>query len=208
MGNWIRKNLVLVAGILLPALLVAGFFLLQDGPRLTAEPPGHDFLVVGYLHDGGHPRDYRISFEVRDGRLQGRATPNPETRARPDRRLPVIYRYEAALNRFSEVAWEVPEGLDGLEEPVEFTPAGTEDLELDKAGRSPDGYLFEYGGYRGGGGLLGGLFGIGRRHRADYLLTRDGAYFRLPDPVPATRVYDHGRDLHFLGWVVGGEASR
>jgi hypothetical protein len=51
MRKWVRQNLVLVAGIVLPVLLVAGFMLLQGVPKVLADPPQYDFLVVGYHYD-------------------------------------------------------------------------------------------------------------------------------------------------------------
>lgn len=203
MTDWIRKNLVLVAGIVLPVLLVTAFFVLQRAPRMLADPPDHDFLIVAYRHDARHPRDFHLSFEVRDGRLYGRATPLGQGNAYPGRQHAALFRYEAGAHVFSEVTWDLPEGLDGLQEPATFAVDAVRGLRLDKARRSPDGYLFEFGGYRGRGGLLGELFGMGRRYDAPYVLERNGAIFRLP-PID-TRPYYYGSDVHFLGWVLGEE---
>ena len=75
MTDWIRKNLVLVAGIVLPVVLVAGFLIIERTPRALTDPPEYDFLIVAYRYDVQHPRDFHLSFEVKDGRLEGRATP-------------------------------------------------------------------------------------------------------------------------------------
>ncbi|MGD8359713.1 MAG: hypothetical protein PVG42_16785 [Lysobacterales bacterium] len=203
MQNWIRKNLVLIAGIVLPVLMVAAFLVLQSAPKLLAEPPKYDFLLVGYRYDPQLPRDYRLSFEVRDGHLQARASPVTEPNTYPNRQNAKLLRYHAAGNSFSEIAWDLPEGLDGLTEPVTFPVEAVRDLRLDNRNRSPDGYVFEYAAYRGRGGLLGELFGMGRRYRNNYVLNRNGAYFELPDP--GTYAYAYGYELQFLGWVVADE---
>ena len=74
MGQWIKENLVLISGILLPMLLVAGFFVLSRAPAMLADPPGYDFILVGYHYDYQHESNYTLDFEVRDGHLTARAT--------------------------------------------------------------------------------------------------------------------------------------
>lgn len=205
MGKWIRQNLVLVAGIVLPVLLVAGFLVLERAPMALAEPPRYDFIAIGYRYDAQHPRRFHLSFEVRDGRLQGRATPHGEGNTWPNRQHAAIFRYRAGQKAFDEIAWDLPDDLDDIEEPVTFEIDEIGDLRLDKARRSPDGYVFEYAGYRGRGGLLGELFGMGRRYDSAYVLSKNGAYFDLPAP-PAGPYY-YGHDMHFMGWVIDGAAK-
>ncbi len=48
----------------------------------------------------------------------------------------------------------------------------TDDLKLNKRKKSPDGYSFEYLGYRGRGGLLGEIFGMRRRYETQFLEIR------------------------------------
>ena len=81
MGKWIKENLVLVSGILLPVLLVGGFFILSNLPKVLNDPPVYDFLLVGYHYDYQNPGNYYLSFEVRDGKLEGRAIPRGEDNA-------------------------------------------------------------------------------------------------------------------------------
>jgi hypothetical protein len=119
----------------------------------------------------------------------------------PNRQHAGIFRYSAASNSFTEIAWDLPEGLDDIEESVTFEVDEVAGLTLDKTNRSPDGYVFEYAGYRGRGGLLGELFGMGRRYDSNYVLNRNGAIFNLPSP--ASTPYYYGHDLHFMAWVIG-----
>lgn len=76
MGKWIKENLVLVSGILLPVLLVVGFFVLSNVTRVLADPPTYDFLLVGYRYDRQRPLDYQVAFEVKDGKLNGQVIPD------------------------------------------------------------------------------------------------------------------------------------
>jgi hypothetical protein len=198
MGKWIKANLVLVSGIVLPVLLVAGFFILNTAPRLLADPPEYDFLLVGYRYDYQHPADYYLSFEVRDGKLTGRAIPRGEGNGNFNRQYAGIFRYDAAANSFEEIVYELPEGLEDIEESTPLPLLETSHLKLDKRRRSPDGYTYEFLGYRGRGGLLGEVFGMKRRYDSDYVLKKDGAYFDLPKPV-SDPYYQN--DLHFMGWI-------
>ncbi len=199
MKEWIRKNLVLVSGILLPVLLVGGFFVLGNAPRILAEPPEYDFLLVGYRYDYQHPSNYYLSFEVRDGKLTGRAIPRDENNANSNRQYAGIFRYDAAANNFEEIVYELPDDLDSIEEPTPLLLEETSGLTLDKRRKSPDGYAFEFRSYRGSGGLLGEMFGSRRRYESNYQLKKGNAYFDLPKPVSDPY---YRNDLHFMGWVI------
>lgn len=199
MGNWIRQNLVLISGIVLPILLVGGFFALSSAPRMLTDPPGYDFLLVAYRYDYRIPADYYLSFEVRNNRLTGRAIPRDESNAHLNRQHAGIFRYVAAHNTFEEIVYDLPEDLDGIGEAVPLPLIATAALKLDKRRKSPDGYTYEYLGYRGSGGLLGEMFGMRRRYESDYVLKKDSAYFSLPQPVSAPY---YPSDLHFMGWII------
>ena len=206
MGKWIKENLVLVSGILLPVLLVGGFFILNNAPRVLADPPNYDFVLVGYRYDYQHPSDYYLTFEVRDGKLSGRAVPKGEGNANFNRQYAGIFRYDAAANTFEEIVYDLPDGLEGIEEPIPLLLTETSGLTLDKHRKSPDGYNFEFLGYRGRGGLLGEMFGMRRRYESDYVLKKDGAYFDLPKPF--SDAYYYQNDLHFMGWVIEEDSAQ
>ena len=199
MSKWIRENLVLVSGIVLPVLLVAGFFVLNKAPTMLADPPGYDFVLVGYRYDYQHPGNYYLSFEVRDGRLTGRAVPRDKHNANINRQYANIFRYDAAANTFAEIVYDLPEGLDDIDESIALELEETSGLKLDKRRLSPDGYAFEFLGYRGRGGLLGEMFGMRRRNESGYVLKKDSAYIDLPRPVSDPHYHN---DLHFMGWVI------
>jgi hypothetical protein len=205
MIKWIKDNLVLVSGILLPVLLVAGFFVLNKMPRMLADPPAYDFLLVGYQYDYQNPSDYYLSFEVRDGKLHGRASPKGDDNRNINRQQAGIFRYRAKDNTFEEIIFDLPAGVDQLEEsvPLDLGEAGT--LKLDKRKTSPDGYQFEFLGYRGRGGILGEIFGMNRRYESNYVLKKGSAYIDLPQPW--TDSYYYQNDLHFMGWIME-EGSR
>lgn len=199
MNRWIKNNLVLISGIVLPILLIGGFFILSNAPRIMADPPKYDFVLVGYRYDYQRPGNYYLSFEVRDGKLTGRAIPRDDSNANFNRQYAGIFRYDAAANAFEEIVYELPEGLENIEESTALPLTETSGLKLDKRRQSPDGYVYEFRGYRGRGGLLGEMFGMRRRYESDYVLKKDNAYFDLPRP--ASDPY-YQNDLHFMGWVI------
>ena len=205
MKRWITENLVLVSGILLPVLLVGGFFILNTAPRLLADPPQYDFVLVAYHYDYQHPTDYFLSFEVRDSKLVGKATPRNDSNT-TTRQNASVFRYRSTDNAFEEIIYDLPDGLDEIDGSIPLILAETDDLILDKHKQSPDGYSFEFLGYRGRGGLLGEMFGMGRRYESGYVLKKGGANFELPKPSSNSNYYQN--DLHFMGWVINEDADR
>ena len=205
MGKWIKQNLVFISGILLPALLVLGFFILERMPRTLSDPPAYDFLLAGYHYDYQHPADFILSFEVRDGRLRGRASPRSDDNAYTNRQFARLFRYRSGDERFEEIVFDLPEGLDELKEPLAIDLPEAENLQLDKRAKSPDGFQFEFMGYRGRGGLLGEIFGMSRSHESNYVLKKDSVYIDLPNP--SSEPYQYQNDLHFLGWVLAEDSG-
>lgn len=196
MADWIRNNLVLVAGIVLPVLLVAAFLLLQSFPGVSPPSPKFDFVAAGYYHAPNSPQPYTLSFEVRDGRLQGIARPRKEASHRENMRVN-LFHYDASENRISDIEWALPDGLDSLEEPARFEIDGASGFDLDPSIESPDGFRLDWAGYRSRG-LLGELFGF-QRQPSQWVLKHGDKVFELPVFEPL-RFY--GRDqLVFLGWV-------
>jgi hypothetical protein len=204
MGKWIRENLVLVSGILLPLLLVGGFLVLNSMPRMLADPPEYDFLLVGYRYDYQNPSNYYLAFEVRDGKLSGRAIVKGQNQQHLNRQYAGIFLYRAKDQTFEEIAFDLPTGLEDLTESVELDLGDASGLNLDKRKTSPDGYQFEYLGYRGRGGLLGEIFGMNRRYESNYVLKKDGTYIDLPEPTLDPYYYQN--ELHFMGWVMEQDA--
>lgn len=200
MGKWIKENLVLLSGILLPVLLVGGFFILNRLPGALADPPAYDFLLIVFHNDYQNPRDYYLTFEVRDGKLSGRVSPTDEEHRHITRKNAGIFRYRTNSNAFEEIVFDLPEGLHQLEASVPLDLGKAAHLKLDKRQQSPDGYQFDFLGYLGHGGLLGEMFGMGRRYENSYGLKKGDRYFELPELSSDLNSYQH--DLQFMGWVV------
>ena len=206
MNRWIKDNLVLVSGIVLPVLLVAGFFILSKAPQVLSDPPRYDFLVISYDYDYQHSSNYTLSFEVRNTQLHGKAVPRKEDDLRTNRQKARIFRYDVAGNSFEELIYDLPENVEVIEEPVPLQLGEIDELTLDKRSKSPDGYQFEYLGYKGNGGLLGDIFGMGRRYESNFVLKKGSAHFSLPAPTGDPHYFP--RDLHFMGWITESEGDQ
>lgn len=204
MKAWLKENLVLVSGIVLPVLLVGAFFVLNSAPRFLSDPPTTDFVLVAYQYDYQHVNDYSLSFEVRDGKLTGKVSPRNQNNAN-ERQVANIFRYNVAQNTFEEIVYDLPENLKGFDEPVRINLPNADHLHLDKRKQSPDGYTFEFIGYRGVG-LLGELFGMRRRSQSGYELKKGNARFALPKPASNTNYYQN--NLQFMGWVVEEDSEQ
>ncbi len=201
MTKFIRENLVLVAGIVLPVLLIIGFLILAHLPKAMLTPPQYDFLVVGYRYDHQHQRNYYLSFEIKNNKLQGIVTPKDNTSTYHNRQHASLFLYNLAEDRFTEISYRLPEEVDNLEQQTFFAIPELERHEFSENLVSPDGYRFEYLGHRGRGGLLGEIFGMGRRHTSQYVLTKNSAHVELPFPATQPHYY-YSHNLSFLGWIV------
>ena len=202
MLKFLKENRVLVAGIALPVLLVIAFLMLANVPRTMLTPPKHDFLVVGYRYDHNQIRTYHLNFEVKNGIINGRATPIKQGANNYNQsQHATLFLYDATSNSFEEVIYDLPEGVNDLDKSLSFSVPDLIGVNFSKKQTSPDDYRFKYLGYRGRGGLLGEVFGMKRRYDSHYVLTQDGAHFELPNPSHQPNYY-FGQNLSFVGWVV------
>lgn len=185
MMTFLKRNYALVAGIALPLLLVAAFFV--SGKALVVDVPDPRFdavVATNYSHRADCP--YRIGID--DGRLYIRV----RTPAQPDRcrQVPVIYVFEHATLYARKVDIDFYNVVDGK----------VVDPELDALNRdrivphpvSADGYTFERA-QRGDSGLFAALFGGGRAHRGNYVLKKAGRSVPVVGPQP---IYS----AEFIGW--------
>ena len=208
MTGWIKENLVLVSGILLPIILVGGFFMLSKAPQMLVDPPTHDFLLVGYRYDYQIQKenDYLFSFEVKNGKLTGEISARDDSNVSSYHQIASLYHISSDKQVFKEHRFEIPDDIDDLDSPVALNLEVTDHLRLDESAESPDGFQFERNHGRGRGGLLGEIFGMNRRYESSLILRKDNAVFVLPQLPDQQYVYNG--NLEFMGWVVAEGAER
>jgi hypothetical protein len=195
-AKFVRDNLVLVVGVTLPVLLMAGFLLASALPGRLSEPPKYDLLFWEYDYPAGVRLPVTLQLVVKDGVLtaQYTAVPVPDG-AYPNGTWRKLFRYEAAAGRVRELNLPFPADMATITGTREAVVEATKGLRIETTPQSPDGYELTFGDRRGGGLLLE-LFGGGRESGAR--LSKDG--HSVPITGGPGRPY---YSVEFLGWVTG-----
>lgn len=196
-GKFVKENLVLLAGVALPVLMMAGFLIASSLPRTLGDPPQYDlvFFVDDYNSSNGANLPATVHLVVKEGTLVAQYVPAVGDNAYGYWKK--IYRYEAATGTVREIPFGFPADLSNItalrEEPV----SGLEGVRLDTRLQAPDGYELASDEYRGNG-LIGDLFwrnGTGRPR------LRNGASSVPLELASDTQYYTYG-NIQFLGWVL------
>lgn len=195
-GNFIKDNLALVAGIAVPVLLVVGFLLTSTLGKLLTAPPAHTAYFI--YKDNGYNRNLPASREIKvaeDGSIVATLTPVKQKKdgGHFNAQTDIIVAYNAKNNTLTPINFEVPQGKT----KGEFTPAILKDVKLVTEATAADGYSVTYGN-RGGHSFVGDIFMA--RGADGYRIRKNGAVYRLPDPVINGTIYNNRYNLRFLGW--------
>ena len=197
LGKFVKDNIILLAGIALPVLMMLGFLLVSSMPQTLGAPPQYDlvFFVDDYATNTAGSIPVSVKLVVRNGTLMAQYT--PVTQDTSYGAWKKIYRFEAATRTVREIPFGYPLDAASItalrEEPV----AGLETVRLDTRLQAPDGYELASDDYRGDG-LIGDLFwrsGNGRPR------LRNGASSVPLELAADTQSYFYN-NLVFLGWVV------
>jgi hypothetical protein len=197
LGKFVKENLVLLAGIALPVVMMAGFLIASSLPQTLGDPPQFDlvFFVDDYNPSTGNNLPVTAKLIVRNGTLVAQYVPAAGDAAYGYWKK--IYRYEAATRTVREIPFGFPSDLNTLtalrEEPV----AGLENARLDTRLQAPDGYELASDEYRGNG-LIGDLFW---RNGTGQPRLRNGASSVPLELASDTQYYTYS-NIQFLGWVV------
>jgi hypothetical protein len=197
LGKFVRENLVLLAGIALPVVMMAGFLVASSLPQTLANPPQYDlvFFVDDYSSSNGNTLPATVNLVVRNGTLVAQYVPATGNNAYGYWKK--IYRFEAATRTIREIPFGLPSDVDTLTAMREEPVAGLEQVRLDTRLQAPDGYELSSDEYRGNG-LIGDLFwrnGSGRPR------LRNGASSVPLELASDTQYYTYG-NIQFLGWVL------
>lgn len=196
--SFLRENIVLVAGIALPVLLMAGFMVASSLPSRFSDPPRHDLIFA--VNEFGPNTSLPISVRliVKDQVLKAQYTriaPQPGGYAGAWKKL---YRYEAGSQAVRELAFGVPQDIEAITGTREDTVEATADIRLDTSLRSPDGYELTFGD-TGRSGLLTGLFWSSYSYEPRLKKGSSSVRLATGDNQPYISV----GNIEFIGWVVG-----
>ena len=203
-SRFLRDNLFLVAAFVLPAVVAVLFLVAMAVPTWTVPLPQHDLLMRIEQPYGQPPPEVFVDFNVRDGHVEAIVRPV----VRPENPLMGItypQRWTLMLVDHSTMqAREIP-----VDYPRTLPPGETRTIAVEAlAGRefvpgdsAPDGYSVTSLNTSGGGGIVGELFGMNRRHRRGVAVGKDGRTIEVDLPTP----YGESYGVIFpIGWTRNG----
>jgi hypothetical protein len=197
-AKFVKDNLVLVVGLTLPLLLMAGFLAVSALPDALSDSPKYDLVFSTPDYSASVPVTVRLL--VKNGVLVAQYTKPPGQAGSGVWKK--IYVFEASSRRVRQLAFGFPTDMDAIDGTREEPVASAAGLRLDTTLQSPDGYELTFGDRRGGGLLLD-LFGGGRRYEPRL---RKGSKSVVLAPA-VSEVFDYG-NVEFVGWVTGRNVAR
>jgi hypothetical protein len=193
MKNFIKENLVLVVGLTLPILLILIFFVSTVIPKLMSPPPQYEMLFTTKQYDYQNKPDYLIDFLVKNQKLMVKVNKN-ENKDRSDD-LTRLMVYDAKTDTVREITVDISKAAASVVDGVAVLQE-TENMMIDTAMVSPDGYHLDGPSY-GGGGMVGGLFGAGYRDNG-FRLRKGSIGYKIPN----TQQHYYYNQVKFVGWVI------
>jgi hypothetical protein len=191
--GFLRDNAFLVAAVALPALVAVFFVIANAIPQWTVADPAYDLVLRAARSYDATPATVTVTYVVRDGLVEAVVRPAlPNDHTPP----PALFLFEHDTMRVREIPLELPA----------IVPEGeTRIVPVDAlAGRpvigdreAPDGYRVETG-TRGGPGLVGDIFGMGR-YRSRLSLVKNGRVIPIELPPPDETPY--AAEVSMIGWV-------
>jgi hypothetical protein len=195
--EFVKANMVLVVGLTLPVVLMAGFLVASGLPQPLADPPKYSlvFAVTDYTQGAaGIPVNVRLVVE--DGVLKAQYTKLlPQLTGYENNVWKKLYLYDAATQKVRELSFGFPPNMDAIEGTVSEVVAATRTLHLDTTLQSADGYELSRD-YGSRSGLINEIF-WGGGYSNEYRLRKGGSSIRLP-LAAANAAYGN---VEFVGWV-------
>jgi hypothetical protein len=197
--SWLKRNGFLVAGVLLPLLVVLLFVLARTLPRVWVEDPRYDVVYGSRSNYDSTPRTIDGVVTAVDGRLRVRWT-KPEQPTYSGR--PLVYRWHAATGQVEVIPVPEPENIATFEATTDLFFPGFEGWRVDPSLRAPDGYEFNSSS-RGSSGILTEIL-VSPSYREDQVIRKGGRVI----PLPRTDDQSYGYSVEFFGWLVPAEEGR
>lgn len=193
MKNFIKQNLVLVIGLMLPLLLIVLFFAATVIPKAMGTPPQYEMLFSTMHYDYQNPPDYLLDFSVNNQQLRVSVKLNEHK----DRNYHVkkLMAFDAKSETVREIPIDVAQTVR-LAQGGEVVLEETKNMIIDTSNLSPDGYRLEGPNY-GGGGLMGGIFGGGYRN-SGFRIKKGSIGYQVPNTQPNY----YYNQVQFIGWVI------
>lgn len=194
-SDFIKKNFVLLMGLLMPALLVLGFLLSTMIPQQLSDPPKYDLLFWVQNYDYNNQQPLGVNLVVKDGTLFVQYVRGANNVGGYWKKL---YRYEATTQKVKELPIAIPADPENIVALREEPFAATSSLKIDTTLQSPDGYSLSYDGYSRSG-LLNEVF-WNRGYSNEVRLKKGPSSLALIDER-TTQPFYYG-NVQFIGWVI------
>src|SRR5262245_11769518 len=125
-AKFVRDNLVLVIGVTLPVLLMAGFLLASALPGRLSDPPKYDLLFWSYECWSAVRLPISREFVVKDGVLVAQYTPVAKANGiATNSTWQKLFRYEAANTTVRELTLTLPPDIASIEAPRDVVVEAT-----------------------------------------------------------------------------------
>lgn len=189
---WIRENLSLVVGLLIPVLLIVVFGLSAAIPAMLVAKPRYDLIFTAndYQETSVERRfkvvDSKVKVELRQGKSRFSTQPK-------------LYRYEARSGEIRPIDFDIPTSKGDSEDWRVFTISSLKNIHIDSNEEAPDGYRAVHFDKDHKGTFL--FFGDMRRNQL--VLTNSGRTLRITAP-DASDSWSF-KDVRPLGWVIPEE---
>ena len=198
--EFVKANLVLVIGLTLPIVLMAGFLIASGLPERMGERPKYSlvFSVTDFSQDASAiPVSVRLV--VQDGVLKAQYTRlPPQPTGYVSNAWKKLYLYDSATQKVRELSFGFPPNMDAIQGTVVETVEATRTMRLDTTLQAPDGYELSHdNGSRSG--LINEIF-WGGSYSNEYRLRKGNASVRLP-LASGNVAY---ANVEFVGWVTAG----
>jgi hypothetical protein len=190
--NFIKENRVLVAGLVLPLLLVVTLAITRMIPSTVTDPPQHKVIYYSQNWSGMGSFAPKVN---EAGKIEILFNANPQNSGAMGGQPPTIILY--AYDPANQSVKNLTISYDSYTKP-EITEKFSS-VKLSSQFTSPDGYVFQE--YRNRDySLLTDFFG-GRGYSNSPSLFKNGVYHDMPLPSPY-----YGTSM-FLGWVIEGDVT-
>lgn len=193
MKNFVKENLVLIVGLTFPLLLILIFFASTVIPKLMSPPPQYEMLFTTKQYDYQSKTDYLIDFSVKNQKLMVKVNKSENKDRSYD--LTRLMAYDAKSDTVREITVDISKAIAAAADGAVVLQE-TENMTIDTAMVSPDGYRLDGPNY-GGGGMVGGLFGGGYRD-SGFRLRKGSIGYKIPH----TQQHYYYNQVQFVGWVV------
>jgi len=198
--SFFKENFVLIVGLTLPVLLMAGFMVASNLPGSFADPPKHDLIFAANdFAPNSNNLPINVRLVVKDHVLKAQYTRvAPQPGGYYGGGWKKLYRYEAGSKAVRELTFGIPADIEAITGTREETVDATKDLRLDTTLRSPDGYELTFGD-GGRSGILTGIFWSS--YSSEPRLKKGSSSVRLT--TGDNRTYFYSGNVEFIGWVIG-----